>query len=424
MRKKGFMKMFIGVGLAVVLAISIPIISGCTTQGPEPSPTPGPGPTGEPIKLGVPVPLTGYMASDGIDSRDGIILAVEEINAEGGINGRPVEVVTFDSKELLAETAAAAAEKLIVEEKVDGLVCCYFDEAGTDTFGQYDVPFLHAPGSHACINLIKDNGYTNVFIAAHLADVTGAHCVETAVNVAQAEGYEWPNSKIVTLNGPWEWGYDNAAGARDKAEELGWDVVDSIEVALETREWGGILSRIRPLDPALIFMEAWDAGCLATFSLQLQQNPMNTIIVHSQAALMPDYMSMMGENADGVLAGGRADAIPGPERDAFRAKFEDRFGRKPGLGVTANSYDMAMHWAEGVRIAGDPSDHDAVCEAIKNLPYEGLCGTYRYSDEYHVPSADDRPVTLYQARGGEWVPIGVYDEPIEGASFQTPPWIK
>ena len=418
MKRKGLLKFIIGFSLVAVLAISIPLMSGCT------GPAPAPEPTAEPIKLGVPVPLTGYMASDGFDSRDGIILAVEDINAAGGLAGRPVEIITFDGKELLAETAAAAAEKLIVGDKVDALICCYFDEAGTDTFGKYSPPFLHAPGSQACINLIKDNGYTNVFIAAHLADVTGANCVKTTLAVAEASGYEWPNNKIVLLNGPWEWSYDNARGAREAAEAAGWEVVDSIEVALETREWGGILSRIRPLEPALIFMEAWDAGCLASFSLQFQENPTNTVIVHSQAALMPDYMSTMGNKADGVLAGGRADAIPGPEGDAWRVRFEERFGRAPGLGVTANSYDMAMQWAEAVKIVGDPSDHAAVCDAIKNNPYEGLCGTYRYSDEYYVPSADDRPVTLYQIQNGEWVAVGVYVEPVEGTSFQVPPWIE
>ena len=135
-------------------------------------------------------------------------------------------------------------------------------------------------------------------------------------------------------------------------------------------------------------------------------------------------MSIMGDKAEGILAGGRADAIPGPERDAWRARFEERFGRAPGLGVTANSYDMAMQWAEAVKIVGDPSDHAAVSDAIKNNPYEGLCGTYRYSDEYYVPSADDRPVTLYQVRNGDWLPIGVFDEPVEGVSFQVPPWIE
>ncbi len=363
------------------------------------------------------------MASDGFDSRDAVIMAIEDINAAGGLVGRPVEYILFDSKELLAETASAAAEKLVINDKVDAMVACYFDEAGTDTFGKYQVPFLHAPGSQACINLITDNGYTNVFIAAHLADTTGAMSTATAIAVAEAAGYEFHNNKAVTLNGPWEWGYDNARGSREWLEANGWEVVDSIEVALETREWGGTLARIRENDPSLIFMEAWDAGCLGSFSLQFQQDPMNAVIVHAQSALMPDYQSMMGDKANGILAGGRADALPGPEGDAWRARFEERFGRAPGLGVTANSYDMLRHWAAAVEQVGDPTDYVAVSNAIKSIPYEGLSGTYRYNDEYYVPSADDRPVILYQMQEGAWVAVGAYMEAVEGTTFQVPSWI-
>jgi branched-chain amino acid transport system substrate-binding protein len=73
-----------------------------------------------PIKIGVIEPLTGGAASYGEATRNGFLLAVEEINAAGGINGRKIEAVYEDSK-CSGKDALSAASKLINVDKVQYL---------------------------------------------------------------------------------------------------------------------------------------------------------------------------------------------------------------------------------------------------------------------------------------------------------------
>ena len=67
----------------------------------------------EPILIGVPVPLTGPFAPIGVDSQKGVELAVEQINSAGGLLGRPVELVLFDTKDFAPERLMSAANKLV-----------------------------------------------------------------------------------------------------------------------------------------------------------------------------------------------------------------------------------------------------------------------------------------------------------------------
>ena len=78
-------------------------------------------PTGEPIKIGHIADLTGVEANTGIQAVQGMDFAVKLINANGGINGRPVEIITEDAQSNAA-TAANAARKLITNDKVVAIV--------------------------------------------------------------------------------------------------------------------------------------------------------------------------------------------------------------------------------------------------------------------------------------------------------------
>ena len=78
-------------------------------------------PTGEPIKIGHIADLTGVEANTGIQAVTGMDFAVKLINANGGINGRPVEVITEDAQSQ-ADVAAGVARKLIENDDVVAIV--------------------------------------------------------------------------------------------------------------------------------------------------------------------------------------------------------------------------------------------------------------------------------------------------------------
>ena len=85
----------------------------------------------EPVKIGCPAPLTGIVAADGIEFRRGLEMAAEEINAVGGILGRPVELVFVDTESKGDDVVIQAAQRLIDRDKASALVLGYNLETGT-----------------------------------------------------------------------------------------------------------------------------------------------------------------------------------------------------------------------------------------------------------------------------------------------------
>jgi len=114
----------------LVLAIAIPL----TSCRPKPTPPPGTGPTGttgpstssapasgEPIKIGAILPLTGDAAAYGKSAREGMELALSDLNARGGVGGRPLSVVYEDSKGS-PKDGVAGFDKLATQDHVPAVV--------------------------------------------------------------------------------------------------------------------------------------------------------------------------------------------------------------------------------------------------------------------------------------------------------------
>ena len=92
------------ISIFLVLAMCFALLAGCSSNtAPETTAAVGSTPvieaaTAEPIRIGLSTPITGSFAENGLGTEVAVNMAVEEINANGGINGRPLEIVVQDSK--------------------------------------------------------------------------------------------------------------------------------------------------------------------------------------------------------------------------------------------------------------------------------------------------------------------------------------
>lgn len=389
---------------------------------------PGTARAGEVIKVGVPLAMTGPYADTGENYWRGIRMAIDEINKEGGLLGKQLEPIRFDTQEFSPERVIQGADYLVGKEKVDS-VHAGWAGWGQDVraYGKYTAPFFADDGSQAAVDVFKQNPeqYSNIF---QLTD-TDVNQATSMFNVLMALPYEYPNKKVVIINADDGWGTGVGDTLETRFKDAGWDVALRQTVPYGTREWGPILTRIRRLKPAIIHVEIVSAPEVITFFRQFMNAPTNSILSYGYSIVPREVVETMGKEADGLI-GEVPTAMPTPEAPTPEAQaWVDRFtkiwGSQPQAGSWA-AYSGVKAWAAAVRAVGDAKDHAAVNEHIATKGYKGETGWWKWDAEHVMRGGGDVPFGHYQIQNGEMVTIFTDPpaKPYKTFKFIKPRWIR
>ncbi|MCL5734169.1 MAG: ABC transporter substrate-binding protein [Actinobacteria bacterium] len=186
----------------VLLAIAI-VASSCggsttttsaaaspSTTGAVGSSTTGAAATGEPIKIGDIVPLSGAEAQDGTRIRQAAELAVQQINGAGGINGRPIELV-FEDGQGDPTASSAAAVKLVTQDKVVALLGAYESSATAAVMpiaAQYEIPLVTALSWDESLTQQGNKWFFRAAVTQQLAQVKLAPWFAKNLSIKKAAG--------------------------------------------------------------------------------------------------------------------------------------------------------------------------------------------------------------------------------------------
>lgn len=378
------------------------------------------------IKIGAPLPLTGDYAADGEHQLMGLQLAEEDLNAAGGILGRPVKLVTFDIKNLAAEDVNASAEYLIKKEKVDVVIEGYAGY-GPDwlAFGAWhNVPFLHGSGSSKANKLTASDPktYSNMF---------QYFSPETDYGIRAYEGltyfekfYKYPNKKIAIVFGDLDWDITYTKAVKDLAEKDGWEVVLNEKVPYGTTDWGPILTKIRKSKPAAICISILGVSDISSFVKQFMENPTPSLLDISYMVVFKEVQDAVGEGLKGVMGYVTSYVMPTKEGQEWKARFKKKFDMDVPLTTPPSTYDAAMLWAKAVKAVGDPTKYDEINAFIKAHPYEGLLGVYDFNNSGQgVNPSKDFPIAYAQYGGGGKLAFFGVDE-FKLPPHIDPPWPK
>lgn len=427
--------------LIAIVTIASLALSGCMPIGP--GAMPGPPEAEKPIKIGGVFPLTGPIAGDGEEFRRGTIMAVEEINAGGGLLERPLELVIHDIAECTPEQAMATADRLILGENVDFLVTGYASVIATEVavFGKYDVPYMHDDTTVVHKELLRANPeYNNVFMTNDDSAPYGWYLFRL---ITEEIPYELPNNKFGTIYG--EIPYNQLPGRTLKAavHEAGYEWVVEEEVPFGVKDWGPILAKIRATEPAYILFANIIPADGVTFIRQFLEDPTDTIIAMTYFPSNPEFYELGGMDIEGIFWSTASGVLPTPEGEAWKERYRQRWGEEPSLYGPSAAYSKVMGWAAMVERIGDPSDHKAICDAFraKTDPYCGITGCFIFEPvtqhvsmhavyEYKTGGVPSHTYQIWDLNGDgridpdENVFLWPTEYRVPGTEFQLPPWVN
>lgn len=324
-----------------------------------------------PIKLGFIGPLTGDAASLGTVARSAVELAVEEINASGGVDGRMLEVVAEDG-ECTAGPATSAASKLINADGVEAIIgglCSSETAAFAPAAMQAKVVTLSY-----CSSAPPLSQTGKYFFRDYPSDANqGKFAAEYAYNTLGVR-----KVAVVYHISDWGTGIKNVFVERFKA--LGGEIVVE-EGSLQTnRDYRTSIQKVQTAAPDYIYAALYPEGGIA-FLQQAKEVNVTTKILGGDA--WGDTKLQAEAAALDILYVEPKSSWP----DDFKTKLLAKAGGEQVPVCSANAYDAVYIMAAAMEKAGT-SDSDKLADALRATKYNGVSGRIEFDANGDVTVAD------------------------------------
>ena len=200
--------------------------------------------TDKPVKIGITSDASGQYANSGASDRRGMLMAIDEFNAKGGVLGRKIESVHIDT-ETTPATGSRVAERLISREECGfliGAVSSGVANAISQVAQKYGTIYLNTNSSSP-----SESG-ENCHRVKFVWDGNGTNFAKAAVkNSIDNFGGKW-----MLLTNDYVWGHNTAAATRKLVDEYGAEIVDEILVPQGTRDFSSALLKIQQAGPGVV----------------------------------------------------------------------------------------------------------------------------------------------------------------------------
>jgi branched-chain amino acid transport system substrate-binding protein len=384
------------------------------------------------VKIGLLAPLTGPAAADGEEFVRGVEWAIEEANAAGGVAGFTFELIVGDVRDQSAANVASAAERLIGTEGVEVILTGYASLTmfEVDLMAEAGMPYI-AAGPSPSFAAITTQDIANYWCCwSYTASFKGYETdVRPAVEALAERGEITLRDRTVAIISS-----DNAysrtisEGMITSFEDGGWTVVVNELVPFgEVGDWRAILAKVRETNPDLVINTDYLPGNSALFLNQFLEQPTNSLVFLQYAPSVPEFVTLTGDASQGVLynlINAPLNSPGWPRGQELMAAYSARFGMESGV-YGVGLYEMANLYFEALATVGDPTDHQAIGNAIGQIARPTVAGNLAFDPATHVAlqSNDHIPVSFWQLQeGGARVLI----EPGNYATgdFLLPPWMS
>jgi branched-chain amino acid transport system substrate-binding protein len=273
------------------------------------------------INIGVVVPLSGANAQFGVNSRNGIELVADEINAAGGIkalSGAKINLVVSDSTSN-PTTASTIARRLITQNEVTAILGAFASSltlAISEVTAQADIPFL----TMAFADEITGRGLESVFQVTPKASVTGRAQVNYTLTIAEAAGSKI--EKIAIMYEDTAYGIAQSRGLRRAAKDANIEIVMDEAYPLGITDTTPLIEKLHASRAQAVFPLSYLNDSLFIIRTMRQQRMTIPAIGGAAGYVIPDFAKGLGEFAEDVLSISPSNYDLAPVlTDPFRKRF-------------------------------------------------------------------------------------------------------
>jgi len=316
--------------------------------------------------------LTGPEESFGQSTHDGVMLAIDEVNAAGGVDGRRIRVITEDDQSQPAE-AANAVTKLISQNNV---VAILGEVASSNTLAAapicqaQQVPMITPASTHLRVTQVGDYVFRTCFVDTYQSEMLGNYIAKNLGLTRAAILFDAKSDYSTALS----------ALFRRTFEANGGTIVAEQSYAKGDRDFERQLTAIAAAGPQIVFIPGYYTE-VGNIAVQARKLGLTVPMAGGDGWESRQLLAIAGEALEGSFYTNHFHVDdPAAEVQEFVEKYRRRYGTEPDA-VAALSYDAARVLADAIERAGStdgPALRDAIA-ATKDFP--GVTGRITFSAE-------------------------------------------
>lgn len=388
-----------------------------------------------PIRLGMIIPEGEGVHGDALQMMHGAQLAIDEINEQGGLGDRYIELVKAPVSFFEWDSVHAGLEQLF-DAEVDAIITSYISAEHPEFMevaASYGRPFLHTATFDLDVMRAESEPFRFSTIFQTCASETYyAPGMLRFVTQLETEGVWRPRSrKVVSIEQSSESMQLGTEAFRAEAQSQGWTVAPSVVTRVGETNWDRIIADIVCEDPDVIMVSNYLVEELIAFQEALLRAPVNALVYCIYGPSVPLFIERLGAKADGIIWATTTGTYDDELGRRFRRRFQSRFGADPGWSQAGAAYDqvriLAAAWT-----SADARNVKDVIHYIRRWPHRGVNGVYYFGETGHAPqlypdttadAALSQAHLVYQIQGNEHVllapqPFGAIEH------FRTPHWVS
>ena len=327
-----------------------------------------------PITIGVPVGLSGANSVVAPSVVQAAELAVDEINAKGGVLGRKLELAVADDASGAAG-AQKAFDSLVYQKKVDVLISMETSaarNAALPIVSKGKVPYIYTSfyEGHSCNK--------NLFVDAWVPEQQVPPIVDAFIKDKGAKNF-------FLIGSDYAFGRGMLSFTKAYVEKSGGKVVGEEYLPMDGSDWTAVLSKLKDAKPDAVITST--AGGAPNVTLTKQMRAAGITLPYGNLAVDEGTAKSMGADATGIfLSASYVTGIDSPENKAFLDAMTKKFGAdlKTPNDLSVPEYEAVYLYKAAVEKAGG-TDTTKVLDALPAVSFTGPRGTIEMSKQHHAP---------------------------------------
>ncbi|MBB6221288.1 branched-chain amino acid transport system substrate-binding protein [Rhizobium leguminosarum] len=328
----------------------------------------------DPIKIGVPVGLSGANSVVAPSVVQAAELAVEEINAKGGVLGRPLALEIADDASGAAG-AQKAFDSLVFQKEVNVVISMETSaarNAGLPIISKGDVPYIYTSfyEGKSC--------NAKLFVNAWVPEQQVPPVVDNFIGKQGAK-------KFFLIGSDYSFGRGMLTFAKAYIEKADAQVVGEEYLPMDGSDWTAIISKVRSSGADAIITSTAGGAPNVTLTKQLRSSGVS--LPYGNLAVDEGTAKSMGADAKDIfLSASYVTGIDSPENKAFLSAMEKKFGKelRTPNDLSVPQYEAIYLYKAAVEKAGSTDTAD-VLKALPDVSFTGPRGKISMNKQHHAP---------------------------------------